>query len=157
MRNVKLDAQTIASLQLGDKADEVFWDATITKFGFRLRLGSNGRLRSSWIVQYRSHGISRRLLLGDGGVLTAEQARSAAKKALARVELGEDPQSDKTNRRAKGALRFDAVTADYIAVKADQVRPRTMEGIRRYLRGPYSSRYTGSRSTPWTVRQWPPD
>ena len=58
----------------------------------------------SWVVQYKRAGATRRLLLGSAEVLSAEQARVMAKKALGRVANGEDPQADRIDRRDKDLL-----------------------------------------------------
>jgi integrase len=135
---VKLTSKSVATLSLPPgKSDHITWDTEIPRFGYRLRLGASGRINRSWIVQYRHAGASRRLLLGSGGVLGAEQARAAAKKALASVELGQDPQQDRSDRRGKDSQTLKAVIADYLAVKRNQVRVRTY-GVRvRYLCGSY--------------------
>jgi integrase len=71
-------------------------------------------------------------------VLTAEAARTAAKKALARVALGEDPQADRADRRSKDRLtRFDAMVKEYLAWKEAKVRASSFREITRYLIGPY--------------------
>ena len=56
--------------------------------------------------------------LGSGGVLTAEAARAAAKKVLAKVALGEDPQADRTDRRGKDRLTLRALIDEYLAAQA---------------------------------------
>jgi integrase len=135
---VKLTSKSVATLSLpAGKSDHIEWDTEIPRFGYRLRMGAGGRINRSWIVQYRHAGVSRRLLLGSGDVLGAEQARTAAKKALASVELGQDPQQDRSDRRGKDSQTLKAGVADYLAVKRNQVRVRTY-GVRvRYLTGPY--------------------
>jgi integrase len=135
---MKLDAKTVAALDLGGKKDVIFFDAELAGFGHRLRVGSGGKLLRSWVVQYRRGGTSRRLLIGSGAVLSAEQARIAAKKVLARVQLGEDPQGDKLARRDKDKQTLASIMAEYLPVKACKVRPSSMREIRRYLTGrPY--------------------
>jgi integrase len=128
---MKLDAKTVAALKLDAKTDAIFFDDAMSGFGYRLRLGAGGKLMRTWIVQYRRAGASRRLLLGSAEVLSAEQARAAARKALAKVALGEDPQAARVERRGKDALTVRSQVTEYLAVK--QVRPRTMVEIRRYL------------------------
>ena len=96
-----------------------------------------GRVRRTFIVQYRVAGRSRRLLLGSADVLGAEQARAAAKKVLAEVALGGDPQGAKTARRRTDDRSLQATIAVYLDVKRAQVRTRTMREIERYLRGPH--------------------
>src|SRR5262245_27088324 len=123
---MKLTARNIASAKLprGGKTDHIEWDDDLPGFGLRIRL-SGGRVRRSLIVQYRRAGGSRRLLLGSADVLTAEQARAAAKAALAKVALGQDPQADKIARRGQDAHTLKAVVADYLAAKVDVVRPNS--------------------------------
>ena len=102
--------------------------------GFGLRLRASGeRVLRSWVCQYRRGGATRRLLLGSADVVGVEQARAAAKKALAKIALGEDPQADKVARRAKDEHSLRAMIGEYLAHKKCRVRPRTFRETRRYL------------------------
>ena len=102
-------------------------------FGYRMRVGAGGKVLRSWVVQYRHGGATRRLLLGAGEVLGAEQARTMAKKALGRVANGEDPQASKLDRRGKDKHTLKATVADYLAMKQREVRARTYVEQARYL------------------------
>jgi integrase len=132
-----LDAKSVAALTLDGKTDAIHFDDEMAGFGYRLRLGAGGKVLRSWIVQYRRAGASRRLLLGSAAVLGAEQARGMAKKALAKVALGEDPQADRLDRRGKDRLTTRAVIDEYLAVKQREVRPRTLHSVTSYLTGDY--------------------
>jgi integrase len=133
---MKLDAKTVAAIALPPgKRDVIHFDEAMAGFGYRLRMGSRGRLLRSWIVQYRYGGAHRRLLIGSAEVLGAEQARAAAKKVLAQVALGADPQGDRGERRGKDRLTLRAVTDEYVASK--KARARTLYEVRRYLTGDY--------------------
>ena len=142
---MQLDAKTVAALELGDKTDVIYFDDALPGFGYRLRLGAGRKVMKSWVCQYRRAGGSRRTLLGAGEVLSAEQARQAAKKVLAKVELGGDPQGDKASRRDKDKLKVKALIAEYLELKRTQVRQRTKTTLRaktltetqRYLTGSY--------------------
>ena len=102
---MKLDSKTVARLALpAGKSDVIVFDELLPGFGLRLR-GAGSQVRKSWIVQYRRAGRSRRLLLGSAEVLSAEQARTAAKKALGAVATGSDPQADKAARRNQDLSR----------------------------------------------------
>jgi integrase len=132
---MKLNAKTVAAAELPPgRDDHVVWDDDMPGYGLRLREGG-GRVRRTFIIQYRAAGRSRRLLLGSADVLGAEQARAAAKKALAEVALGGDPQGAKAEQRSAGTLR--SAVDDYIEIKRTKVRARTFREIERYLRGPY--------------------
>jgi hypothetical protein len=135
---MKLDSKTVAALDLGGKADVIHFDDNLTGFGYRLRAGAGGKVLRSWLVQYRRAGATRRLLLGPGNVLSAEAARAAAKKALAKVALDEDPQGDRAERRSRERLtRFVDLVEEYLQVKQTEVRWNTFRNVKRYLTGSY--------------------
>ena len=134
---IKLDSKTVSSLTLAGKKDVIHFDAELKGFGHRLRLGADGQVMRSWIVQYRRAGSTRRVLLGSGAVLGAEAARAEAKKLLAKVALGEDPQADKVERRDKDRVSLKSMIDEYLLQKEAQVRKRTIIELRRYLTGPY--------------------
>jgi integrase len=134
---MRLDAKTVTGLRLPDgKADVIHFDSALPGFGFRLRASGN-EVRKSWVVQYRRAGGTRRMLLGSAEVLSAEQARAAAKKALAAIALGGDPQAEKAARRSADKFTLAAMIEDYLASKESSVRARTFTEVQRYLRGPY--------------------
>jgi len=135
---LKLTAKTVAALKLvGGKRDVIYFDDQLPGFGYRLRIGAGGKILRSWICQYRHGGATRRLLLGAGEVLSAEQARIMAKRALGQVANGTDPQAVKLDRRGKDGHTLKATVADYLAMKQREVRPRTHVEMARYLAGGY--------------------
>ena len=136
----KLDARTVAAFTTlpGDKSEDFYWDDQLDRFGLRLRRGAGDRLLRSWIVQYRRAGATRRMTIGSADVLSPDQARTAARKVLAKVDLGEDPQHDRGARRDKDKLSFRNVVAEYVEAKREEVRPTTFRHITGYLaRGSY--------------------
>lgn len=131
---MKLSAKTVAAASLPrGKADVIHFDDDLPGFGYRLRAGAGGKVLRSYVAQYRRVGATRRVLLGSAEVLTAEQARQAARKVLAAVALGQDPQADKADRRDKDRVSIRAVVDQYLAVKRGEVRPKTFVEIARYL------------------------
>jgi Arm DNA-binding domain len=106
-------------------------------FGYRLRIGSGGRVLRSWVCQYRRAGATRRVLLGSAEVLGAERARLAAKKVLGAVAMGRDPQADRIDRRGKDRLTLRALVDDYLAAKQAHLRPRSFVEAKRYLTSGY--------------------
>ena len=130
---MKLTAKATAALKLDGKRDVIVFDDSMSGFGYRMRVGAGGKVLRSWVVQYRHGGATRRLLLGAGEVLRAEQARTMAKKALGRVANGEDPQASKLDRRGKDKHTLKATVADYLAMKQREVRARTYVEQARYL------------------------
>ena len=81
-----------------------------------------------------------RITLGSAEVLGAEQARQAAKKALAKVRLGEDPAGERRERRGKDLLTMRSQAVEYLAAKEHELAKRTLIEMRRYLTDP---RYFG--------------
>ena len=133
---MKLTAKTVASLSLGDKADVIHFDEDLSGFGYRLRAGAGGKVKRSWIAQYRRAGATRRVLLGSD-VLSPEQARAAAKKVLAQATLGNDPQADKHDRRDRDRLSLRSVLDEYLLHKKERLRAKTFGEVSRYLTGSY--------------------
>jgi hypothetical protein len=89
-------------------------------FGFRMRR-NGGKLRRTWIVQYRNKGRTRRFRIGEYPTINADQARKKAKTVLAKAHLGEDPQSEKEAERANGSCTLRAVAGQYLEMKELEV------------------------------------
>jgi hypothetical protein len=136
---MNLTAKTVAALQSlpEGKHDVIYFDEQTAGFGFRVRAGAGGKVLRSWVAQYRRAGGTRRITLGPAGVLSAEQARAAAKKVLAAAALGQDPQADRIDRRGKDQHSFRSVVEEYLKAKQPNVRPRTFVESLRYLTGGY--------------------
>src|SRR5262249_3887107 len=63
-------------------------------------------------------------------------ARAAARKALAEMRLGRDPQEERRDRRDRDKVTLRAVVAEYLGAKQGELRPHTMREITRYLTTP---------------------
>src|SRR5262249_22452332 len=132
---MKLTERLVATLALpSGKDDVIHWDDDLKRLGYRLRRSGANVLRS-WVVRYRVGARQRRMTLD--AVLGAEQARAAAKKILARVELGEDPQGDKARQRVADKHTVRALVEDYLADKRLELRPKTFRDTATYLTGSY--------------------
>lgn len=80
--------------------------------GFALRVKPSGT--ATWVVQYRNAaGSTRKLALGRVGVLTPDEARQRARKALGRVADGAAPSA--TRNAARGAMTVASLCRDYLA------------------------------------------
>jgi integrase len=134
---VKITNATVAGLTLvAGKNDAIHFDDALPGFGLRLRRSGDKVLRS-WIAQYKRAGQTRRVRLGSANLISAEKARTAARKVLAEVALGEDPQAERVERRVKDRLTLRSVVEQFLADKQEAVRPRTFRELVRYLTGPH--------------------
>jgi integrase len=133
---MRLDSKTLATLQPPPgKADHIAWDSELVGFGLRTRQGG----RRVWLVQYRPTNSrrTRRITLGAVEKLSPAQAREAARKLLARVALGQDPQGEKAEQRAREQRTFRSAVEAYLAAKLPELRPISYRITALYLRGPY--------------------
>lgn len=132
---MKLTDRLVATLALPDGKDDVIhWDGDLKRLGYRLRR-SGGNVLRSWVVRYRVGARQRRMTLA--AVLSAEQARAAARKILARVELGEDPQGEKAMQRVADKHTVRGLVEEYLADRRAELRPKTFRDAAIYLTGAY--------------------
>jgi integrase len=127
---VKLTKATIAGLALPPgKFDAIFFDDDMPGFGVRLRAGG----KAVWVIQYRVGVQQRRETLGDIRKIELEVARKTAKARFAAVTLGSDPAAEKAEAAARAKLTLGAVVDQYLAFKADKLRPKSLRESTRYL------------------------
>lgn len=134
---LRLDTKTLAGFALAKGRNEDFaWDTEVEGFGLRLRFGAAG-VRRTYVAQYRAKGHTRRLTIGSAAKLTPVQAREAARKLLARVALGQDPQAEKEAGRQQAVHTFRSVVAVYLEARRAELRPATYAVKKLYLTGTY--------------------
>lgn len=133
---MKLDANAVATLDLAGRRDLLVFDEALPGFGLRLR-ASGDRVRRSWVCQYRVHGRSRRVLIGAVEKVAPLDARKAAKRILAEVALGGDPQGARAAGRREAARTVRATVDAYLAAKRPELRPSSLRISRLYLTGSY--------------------
>jgi integrase len=133
---LKLNNRTIQKLAPPvNKRDVIYFDRDVAGFGLRLRRSGDGQVRRTWIVQYRFHGRTRRVLIGSAEVLGAEDARAQAKKILGAVALGRDPQAERASARLKQAHTLKSVADAYLEDRKDELRPASYRVTKLYLSG----------------------
>jgi integrase len=99
---MKLTKRVVLTILSDPLRDRYVWDDEVRGFGLRIK--STGV--RSFMLQYRnSSGIIRRVTLGRVGVLTVDQARTLAKRALADVISGGDPASKRSENRHAMTVR----------------------------------------------------
>ena len=116
---MKLINGAIKQIDTGGKPDHIEWDDELKGFGLRIRQGKGGTGRS-YIVQYKVGALNRRMVIGDADKIDPKQARAAAKKELAKVELGEDPQGEKKGKRSIGT--FKALPPSSLSIRGRRKR-----------------------------------
>jgi integrase len=136
-----LDKQTIAALtrdaRANNIADVIHFDDTLKGFGFRLRRGADDRLNATYVAQYRANGRTRRMKVGAVEKLSIDEARKAAKKILAKVELGGDPAADKSEARTRAEHKLLSVARQYLEAREKKLRRSSFKIANLYLTGPY--------------------
>jgi len=99
---MRLTKRALSAIVPDPDRDVCAWDDEI--IGFGLRVKPTGV--RSFIVQYRNaSGVSRRMTIGKYGVLTVDEARTLAKRALADVIKGGDPASKRAENRHAVTVR----------------------------------------------------
>jgi integrase len=130
---MKLTKASIDRVKLSpDRSELIVFDEALPGFGLRIRSGG----KRTWIAQYRLGVKQRRVTLGTVQTLDADEARRRAKDALARVQLGQDPQAEKTAARApkvREMTLLDAVER-YLAYAERKLKASTYSGIVLHLR-----------------------
>jgi integrase len=126
-----LNAKNVAALSLpAGKSDHVEFDDKLAGFGVRIRDGGS----KTWICQYRLGAKQRRVTLGKVDLIDADKAREMAKRDLASVVHGADPQAEKVEQRAKAAQTFGSFVAQFLAVQKRRQRPRSYVQVEAHLR-----------------------
>ncbi|MGQ0741989.1 MAG: tyrosine-type recombinase/integrase [Alphaproteobacteria bacterium] len=140
MAEGRITKRAVDALRCPPSRDRVFlWDGSLSGFGVAA-LASGKKV---YVAQFRQHGRSRRMKLGEHGRLTPDEARSAAKKVLGAVEGGKDPIEER--RAERGVRTFDEIASDYLRLHvAPKRKPRTHAEYARILKR-YVSPAFGSR------------
>jgi integrase len=121
----KITKRTVDSLRPDPTGrDQFLWDAGDGAIkGFGVRVKPSGV--ASYLVQYRNkEGRTRRLVLGRVGVLTPEEARSAAGSKLNAAAKGGDPSAERHD--ARKAMTVAQICDWYLKEAAGRVKPSTL-------------------------------
>ena len=111
----------------GDGISRCFqWDDTLPGFGIRIYPSG----KKSFVLSYRTRGRKRLLTIGKYGVLTLQEARERARRALVQISDGEDPLAERKGR-ASGEL-VKAFAEIYIERHA-KVRKKTWKEDQRRI------------------------
>lgn len=100
--------------------------------GLYLRVRSGGS--RTFIIQWRQGALQRRSTVGKVGVLSLDEARKKARKLLVDIDDGADPIASKAKARVDSSQIFGTVAEDYLGVRARDMKPKSLDQIRRHLR-----------------------
>ena len=93
----KITKRAVDALRPDKRRDVFTWDCELRGFGMRVKPSGV----KTFLIQYRNvEGRTRRLVLGQYGALTPENARELAREKLAGVAKGEDPSAERHAVRA---------------------------------------------------------
>ena len=119
----KITKRSIDALQPLAGRDVFAWDGELRGFGVRVKPSGV----KSYLVQYRNaEGRTRRLVVGQHGVLAPEQARNLARQKLAAAARGEDPSAE------RHAARDGLMVAEVCDWYLEQARSGRILGRRRH-------------------------
>ena len=132
---MKLSPHAVRTAELpAGKSEAIFFDNDVPGFGLRLR----ERGSRTFVFQYKLGTKQRRMALGAATALGVSKVRQIAERLHARVKLGEDPASDKSEAKASAARTFKAVADEYLERRRDdlskgRLRERTYPDLERHL------------------------
>jgi hypothetical protein len=98
---VPLSESTVKTLGPPETGSTTTWDCEITGFGVRVFAPTSRRPQGarSFFMNYRIDGRERRYTIGSFPEWSAAAARKEAKELRRRIDRGEDPASEKREKR----------------------------------------------------------
>lgn len=130
---MRLTKVTVERLELpSGKPELIVFDEALPGFGVRIRAGG----KRTWVVQYRLGPKQHRVTLGAVNIVDADDARKHARDTLARVQLGQDPQSEKATARTSRPpeMTLGDVVERYLPYAERKMKASTYSGVVRHLR-----------------------
>jgi len=130
---MRLTKATIERLELPPgKTELIVFDDALPGFGLRIRAGG----KRTWVAQYRIGPKQRRVTLGTVNIFDADKARKHARDALARAQLGLDPQLEKTAARTPKPreMTLGEAIERYLPYAERKLKASTYSGIVLHLR-----------------------
>ena len=123
----KLTNDTVRNLPAGPSGDAIYPDSDPRNGvpGLYLRVRDGGS--RTFIIQWRQGQFQRRATIGKVGVLSLDEARKAARKALVGIDEGNDPVAVRAKSRADGKLIFETVAREYLDFHAKEMKPGSLD------------------------------
>ena len=96
----------------------------------RVRAGGS----RTFVIQWRQGQFQRRSTVGKVGILTVDEARRKARKLISGIDDGHDPIAAKAKARVDDRQLFGVLVDEYLAVRARDMKPRSLEQTTLHLR-----------------------
>jgi integrase len=128
---VPSDERSIARLPVPATDETRYWHDTIPGLYLRIRAGGS----RTWVLQFRSAGMKRKITLGRSPAMTSPAAVAAARVNLAQLAVGANPAQARVDAKAKvaAAVPLLSIIEDYLAHASQKVTSSYLSDTRRYL------------------------
>ena len=132
MPSERITKRSVDALTPSDK-DLFLWDDSLPGFGVKVTPSGH----RSYVVQYRPgaggrRAVAKRIVLGQHGVLTPDEARRRAKQLLGSVAQGEDPSEDRSVEKRR--KKVSELGEDYFKEVDARRKPGTAKEYARLWR-----------------------
>ncbi|MTH34678.1 DUF4102 domain-containing protein [Paracoccus limosus] len=116
----KITKTAVDGMEVLPGQETYLWDSALAGFGVRVTKSGS----KSYVLKYRTRtGLSRKMVLGRVGTLTADEARRQAIKTLGEIATGGDPSADRKAERQRMTV---AELADlYVEAMQDRWKTNT--------------------------------
>jgi integrase len=127
---MKLTAAIVRSAGIPpSKSEAIFFDDDVPGFGLRIREAGS----RSFVFQYKLGTKQRRMALGTATALNFAATRKTAEQLYARVKLGQDPASDKSQAQKHAAETFIVAAKQFLKARELKLRKRTLAEMDRHI------------------------
>ena len=122
----KITKRVIEGMRPKPSQDVFIWDSELKGFGVRLKPSG----AKSYLIQYRNaEGRTRRMVIGDAGTLTPQEARTIGRRKLTEAAEGADPSAERSSLR--GAITVAEVCDWYLdQARAGRILGRSRRAIK---------------------------
>lgn len=129
---MKLTKTVVDDLPFPSVGQQYIWDDDLRNFGLRI-----SRKKKTYIAQGRVGRKTRRISLGEHGVITLQDARKKAKQALSSMLGGVDPVVEKKQGKAH-ALTLREIADEYLSARRE-LKESSRKDINKHLKTSFST------------------
>jgi integrase len=137
MPRLKLSEVDVTTLTLAEgKSETFYWDLDTPGFACRVRLlkGSTADVKRGWEAQGRIYDKQRRENLGDVRKVRYKDARKAAQKWFAQIQMGIDPRAERDRAKADATrITLGSVVRRHIEAKRSRWSKTSVRGYNLVL------------------------